>query len=251
MMKFLLMLALAAAAAGDLFRGGHFSHGGHFPHGGQGFRPPTFRIPHGGHGFRPPTFRIPHGGHGFRPPTVHRPVQPVRPVVHRPAPATPVRPSPSRPVVHQPSATDPLVDRSLGESDYHFSWLHDGGKTYDWEGANRYCSRLGRGWAGISIETREEDNFVNEVVEASGLPWIWTSGHLKGHGFAWESGKPFVGLNWSPTGGNGRPQPDNRERGGERCLGVLNNFYDDGIKWHDIACHHDKAIICERPRGFH
>ena len=38
-----------------------------------------------------------------------------------------------------------------------------------------------------------------------------------------------------------RRQPDNREKiqsGGEdeACLAVLNNFYGDGIKWHDVAC---------------
>jgi hypothetical protein len=53
------------------------------------------------------------------------------------------------------------------------------------------------------------------------------------------------------TARNGQAQPDNRERGGEKCLGVLNNFYNDGVKWHDIACHHDKAIICERKARVH
>jgi hypothetical protein len=28
-------------------------------------------------------------------------------------------------------------------------------------------------------------------------------------------------------------------------MAILNNFYDDGIKWHDIACHHRKPFICE------
>ena len=47
-----------------------------------------------------------------------------------------------------------------------------------------------------------------------------------------------------------RRQPDNREKiqsGGEdeACLAVLNNFYGDGIKWHDVACHHEKPIVCE------
>jgi len=54
---------------------------------------------------------------------------------------------------------------------------------------------------------------------------------------------------WSPTGGSRRPQPDNREgrEGGEDegCIAVLNNFYSDGIKWHDVACTHKKPIICE------
>jgi hypothetical protein len=28
-------------------------------------------------------------------------------------------------------------------------------------------------------------------------------------------------------------------------LGVLNNFYNDGVKLHDISCHHTKPVICE------
>ena len=43
---------------------------------------------------------------------------------------------------------------------------------------------------------------------------------------------------------NRRPQPDNRE-GRETCLGVLNGVYNDGIKFHDISCHHRKPVICE------
>ena len=31
----------------------------------------------------------------------------------------------------------------------------------------------------------------------------------------------------------------------EACLAVLNNFYGDGIKWHDIACYHKKWYVCE------
>merc|ERR1712080_373971 len=61
---------------------------------------------------------------------------------------------------------------------------------------------------------------------------------------------------WSPVGGSqpSKPQPDNREetqQGGdtESCLAVLNNFYGDGIKWHDVACHHEKPIICEDVEG--
>ena len=48
-------------------------------------------------------------------------------------------------------------------------------------------------------------------------------------------------------------QPDNREgrEGGEEeaCLAVLNNFYGDGIKWHDVACGHEKPIVCEDVEG--
>lgn len=48
----------------------------------------------------------------------------------------------------------------------------------------------------------------------------------------------------------GKPQPDNREfvqQNGapETCLAILNNFYGDGVHWHDVACHHKKPIVCE------
>merc|ERR1711879_50916 len=47
-------------------------------------------------------------------------------------------------------------------------------------------------------------------------------------------------------------QPDNRNHDqdgaeDEICLAVLNNFYNDNIKWHDVACHHKKPTICELP----
>lgn len=35
----------------------------------------------------------------------------------------------------------------------------------------------------------------------------------------------------------------------ESCVAVLNNFYGDGIKWHDVACHHEKPVICEDVEG--
>ncbi|XP_047471523.1 E-selectin-like [Penaeus chinensis] len=108
-------------------------------------------------------------------------------------------------------------------------------KTYTWDRANQYCANLGSGWQGISIGTHQEDSLVREAIIEDRLPWIWTSGHIKNHGFAWASGEEFV---------------DNRE-GNEHCLGVLNNVYDDGVKWHDIACNHDKAIICERKVRVH
>lgn len=59
----------------------------------------------------------------------------------------------------------------------------------------------------------------------------------------------FDHINFSSVASEGRPQPDNRENGKEFCLAVLNNFYNDGIRWHDVACHHEKAIICERRYG--
>ena len=36
-----------------------------------------------------------------------------------------------------------------------------------------------------------------------------------------------------------------RDRKDEACLSVLNNFYGDGVVWHDIACYHKKHFVCE------
>ncbi|XP_053651975.1 uncharacterized protein [Cherax quadricarinatus] len=143
------------------------------------------------------------------------------------------------------------VDLSLEYSDYHFSWRHDGGKKYDWHTANYYCSSLGKGWQGVSIESPAEDKIISNIIYQDKLEYIWTGGYRNGYEFAWPSGYPFYGINWSHTGGLGIPQPDNREDGKEFCLAVLNDFYKDGIRWHDVACHHEKAIICERRRDGH
>lgn len=47
----------------------------------------------------------------------------------------------------------------------------------------------------------------------------------------------------------GEPQPDNKDgRDGdypEACVAYLNNYYRDGVKWHDVGCHHIKSFICE------
>ena len=51
----------------------------------------------------------------------------------------------------------------------------------------------------------------------------------------------FINFSKKPTP---EAQPDNRD-GNEICIGVLNNFYADGIKWHDVSCHHRKPTVCE------
>eukprot|EP00095_Tigriopus_kingsejongensis_P001575 maker-scaffold907_size82601-snap-gene-0.24 protein:Tk01575 transcript:maker-scaffold907_size82601-snap-gene-0.24-mRNA-1 annotation:"c-type lectin precursor" len=75
---------------------------------------------------------------------------------------------------------------------------------------------------------------------------------------------------WSPTGGYAflpiesfqcyfchpdcslkESQPDNRESSAssnpqdEACIAILNNFYQDGIRWHDVGCRHTKPVICQ------
>ncbi|CAL4115889.1 unnamed protein product, partial [Meganyctiphanes norvegica] len=139
-----------------------------------------------------------------------------------------------------------LVDDTFGGSEYHYSWRHDGNRKYTWGQANRYCRGLSGGWQPISIESAGENDFVTKVVQGELLKYIWTGATQAGLVWSWPSGGAFNGIAWSHTGGASQPQPDNREQGGENCLAVLNNFYNDGVKWHDIACSHLKPVICER-----
>jgi len=107
------------------------------------------------------------------------------------------------------------------------------------------------------------------------VPYIWTSGRLcdfKGcegrsdlepknlNGWFWSAQRsklyptnrvpPGWTYNpWSQSGHKKVPQPDNAEfdinQTTESCLAVLNNVYNDGIAWHDIACYHEKPVVCE------
>merc|ERR1712083_467620 len=142
----------------------------------------------------------------------------------------------------------------------------------DWlEGRNfcrEYCMDL------VSLETEEENTFFFNYPRRNKLDYIWTSGRLcdfKGcdradlqpvniNGWFWTgSNKKIPPTNstppdwsyqpWSDTGHLEQPQPDNAEEdingSKESCLGLLNNIYDDGVKWHDIACYHPKPFMCE------
>lgn len=136
----------------------------------------------------------------------------------------------------------------------------------------------------ISIESQKEFKMVQALITKHELRDLWTSGRLcnfKGcnaphlqprniNGWFWSgSGSRiaptnstpvgFTEMPWSKTGYIGQflvnhdvPQPDNAEYmlnpnlvTQEACLSVNNNWYGDGIKWHDSACYHKKPFICE------
>ena len=82
------------------------------------------------------------------------------------------------------------------------------------------------------------------LLQSENQRFFWTGGRVRGRSIEWPSGRSFSSVDWSNTGGAGRPQPDNRE-GNEVCLAVLNNFYQDGVKFHDVSCRHRKPVICE------
>lgn len=124
----------------------------------------------------------------------------------------------------------------------------------------------------MSIETQEEARFITDSLQKGNVRYIWTSGrkcNFDGcnrpdlqpaiiNGWFWSGSNqriPPTNLtvswrgDWSHTGGSGVAQPDNREFSetgtDESCIAILNNFYQDGVKWHDVACNHVKPWICE------
>ncbi|XP_046676374.1 uncharacterized protein LOC124364723 [Homalodisca vitripennis] len=132
-----------------------------------------------------------------------------------------------------------------------------------------YCMDL------VSMESQEENNLIFRLIQQNDVPYIWTSGRLcdfKGcegrrdlepknlNGWFWSATRVRMaptnqipggwGYNaWSATGHKKTRQPDNAEFDingtNESCLSVLNNVYNDGIAWHDVACYHEKPFVCE------
>merc|ERR1712008_12004 len=83
------------------------------------------------------------------------------------------------------------------------------------------------------------------------LAYIWTSGRLCNFKGCDRDDLQPVNVNgwfWSGSGVK-MAQPDNAEfeiNGSvEACMGILNDIYQDGVVWHDIACYHTKPYVCE------
>jgi len=147
------------------------------------------------------------------------------------------------------------------------------GKKVDWLDARNlcreYCMDL------VALETQEKNNLIFRLIQTRDVPYIWTAGRLcdfkgcegrtdlepkKILGWFWSATREKIqptdripqgwGYNpWSSTGHKKVPQPDNAEydinQTSESCLSVLNNVYNDGIAWHDVACYHEKPFVCE------
>jgi len=96
----------------------------------------------------------------------------------------------------------------------------------------------------VSLDSREKEDHFLGIVAKDRQRYFWTGGEVRNGQISWPSGKRYNDVDWSHTGGAKRPQPDNRE-GNEFCLAVLNNFYADGIRFHDVSCHHKKPVICQ------
>ena len=64
--------------------------------------------------------------------------------------------------------------KRFGKS-YHFSWLATGKDTkWDWEGARNYCRKFCMD--SISIETKNENDWVKNIIRNDDIHYIWTGG---------------------------------------------------------------------------
>merc|ERR1719189_840006 len=150
--------------------------------------------------------------------------------------------------------TDPRDNKQRG---YVATWKI-GCTTFQQHEAREYCKSMGM--EPVSLDTPAKQDAFNRLIAQDAQRYFWTGGIVDHPNkvVRWSNSAanvvPFsASAHWSHTGGAGLPQPDNRAAGEnpphqETCLGILNNFYADGIKWHDVACHHKKPTVCE-PRN--
>merc|ERR1711971_1219201 len=108
--------------------------------------------------------------------------------------------------------------------------------------AERFCKS--NNMRAVSLDSRDKEDHFLGLVAKDRQRYFWTGGQVRNGRISWPSGRRYNDVAWSHTGGVKLPQPDNRE-GDEVCLAVLNNFYADGIRFHDVSCHHKKPVICQ------
>lgn len=158
----------------------------------------------------------------------------------------PISSGPSKPLPEQSHISDQADDK-YDDSEYHYSWRHDGNQEYTGDQASVYCEDLGNGWHAISIETTRENNYVKSIIQESDISNIWTGAARAGFRWNWPNGGPFRSIGWPNTGvfrANRQPQPDNRDKWGRNCLAVMD--YNGSINWEDVPCQNYKPVICER-----
>lgn len=127
----------------------------------------------------------------------------------------------------------------------------------------------------VSFETKAEETFVHNLMKSSDIKDVHTSGRLcdgevEGcdqprfqplhiNGWFWASSLKMMPPtnqqsqrfynNWSSTGPGGRRQPDGTLKpngwGNEACMALLDNKFNDGLKWHDEPCNNRRVLVCE------
>jgi len=168
-------------------------------------------------------------------------------------------------------------EREFQGKSYWFSWDSDEADLrnarWNWFTARNYCRK--RCMDLISVESSAEQDFIGREMKRAGVREIWTSGRLCDkevdgceqarfqpyniNGWFWAAtlqsmgqtnvfnGRKFNG--WSGTGPIGKSQPDGLLKadgfGEQACMALLDNFFGDGLSWHDTKCNDRRLIVCE------
>lgn len=175
-----------------------------------------------------------------------------------------------------------LIDKGTGHYYFFSDNTQFKGHKAGWLDARNLCREMCMDL--ISIETPTENKMVQDILLNQNIHSVWTSGRLCNfvgcdaphlqprniNGWFWSgSGARIAPTNstppgwpnrpWSNTGYIGQflhnrdvPQPDNAEYlvqpslvTVEACLSVNNDWYNDGVRWHDTACYRKMPFICE------
>jgi len=100
----------------------------------------------------------------------------------------------------------------------------------------------------VSLDSSDKREHFMRQVAIDNSPYFWAGGRISSNKrtLTWNNGRSQSisrgSHPWSFTGSRGA-QPDGQ--GSENCLAVLNNFYNDGVKFHDVGCSHTKPTVCE------
>lgn len=107
-----------------------------------------------------------------------------------------------------------------------------GNVRYIWT-SGRKCNFAGCDRPGMNAESSSDCaswfRFYADLQPPNENGWFWSGSGVK----VGPTTQRNTG-DWSYTGGYNQAQPDNREAAqgnDESCLSILNNFYNDGLKW--------------------
>lgn len=148
--------------------------------------------------------------------------------------------------------------RPLGFNGQSFwlSWTSRSEPQLSWEKARAKCQEFCMDL--VVIENKETDDFVSDLIKRSRLYGVWTGGQKckneqcmspdRKNVWVWEPPRRFIShdryRNWSNNGAKGQDQPDDFDSS-EDCLAVLNDWYEDGVAWHDLQCEDHLPFICQ------
>ncbi|XP_021354593.1 macrophage mannose receptor 1-like isoform X2 [Mizuhopecten yessoensis] len=126
------------------------------------------------------------------------------------------------------------------------------GKTsqVNWQTAYQGCMKYGQGYDIASINTAQEQAFVNTLLK--GLTtnvWIGLNNNRHSHKFIWHDNSHVSYTNWAVNEPNGHSESHN---GGttEDCVEIYTSIVKVG-KWNDKRCSNTRPYLCQGSRVLH